>query len=70
MRRRTLTAMVDALASAKPGKLLHVTVLHDDECTASRCVCGGTDVRVEAGTAENIARGAAATRRWIKETSS
>jgi hypothetical protein len=52
-----------------PGKALHVLVLHDNECTMSRCVCSPW-FEVRELTAETAIDGARRQRQWLKDTAS
>jgi len=51
------------------GRAVHVTVLHDDACTPSRCVCEPEFV-VEEATPAVLAAGVRAQRAWEEETAS
>lgn len=60
-------AAMSALTDA--GRFVHVTILHDDDCTPSRCVCR-PDYVLAVATPERLVDGARAQRQWIRETTS
>ena len=62
-------AGLDAFAAANRGRAFHVLVLHDDGCSASRCVCRPW-YEVRDLTAENLQDGDQRQVRWVKETAS
>lgn len=70
MRRRYLAALLEAARSIPPGPgVYHAVVLHDDECTPSRCVCS-PEVVIEEATEENLRRGAEGQAEWLRKVTS
>ena len=51
------------------GKVWHVMVLHDAQCSPSRCQCGPS-YQVELATEENLVEGARLERAWARDTRS
>ncbi len=51
------------------GRALHVTVLHDDACTPSICVCT-PDYIVDDLTVDSYLAGQEAQKKWVKESTS
>ena len=64
---KTRAAFEAFAASRRPGVLLHVTILHDEGCSASRCSCNPW-FGVRDGTVENLIDGAEREAKWKKET--
>ena len=56
-----------AVARLPPARSYHVVVLHDDDCTPSRCGCEPEYV-VEDLTVDNYQRAAKAQSEWIRST--
>lgn len=64
-----LVGFTEEQRCAQGGAAFHVTILHDDACSPSSCVCSPEYV-LEELTADTLLKGAEAQRRWKKETSS
>ena len=62
MRRAYLQVLVAELATRPPG-VYHATIVHDDACTPSSCVCE-PEIVLETATPENVAAGAEGERQW------
>ena len=63
------TAGAAAFIAQRPGRVLHITVLHDDACTPSRCMCRPA-FEVREGTVENFLRGEREQAEWIRRVAS
>jgi len=58
-----------AFLTSRPAAVYSVLVLHDDQCSPSRCTCSPW-YEVRDGTAETVTEGAKLQAKWIKETAS
>jgi hypothetical protein len=65
---KTYSGLASFLA-ARPGVAFHLLIVHEHECSPSRCGCRPA-FELRDLTADNVLEGAALEAKWAKETSS